>query len=164
MTKKLGVNRENFCNYYIETGNASEAYRMAYPGSAGWKDGVVKKRASELLRHPGVASRVDELQSEAREKSDMKKEDALRFLASVVNVDPVDLYNEDGGTFIAKSINDIPEPVRRCILSVKNTKDGVEIRLYNKIAAIAQISKMLGWDAPVKSDVKTNVRMIIGDE
>lgn len=164
MAKKLVVNRENFCHYYIETGNASEAYRMAYPGSAGWKDGVVKKRASELLGLPDVASRVDELQAEAREKSDMKKEDALRFLASVVNVDPVELYNESGGTFIAKSINDIPEPVRRCIQSVKNTKDGVEIRLYNKIAAIAQISKMLGWDAPVKSDVKTNVRMIIGDE
>lgn len=164
MAKKLVVNRENFCHHYIETGNASEAYRMAYPGSAGWKEGVVKKRASELLKLPDVASRVDELQAEAREKSAMKKEDALRFLASVVNVDPIDLHDTGNGTFIIKSLKDIPKPVRCCIQSIKNTQYGIEIRLYNKIAAIAQISKMLGWDAPVKSDVKTNVRMIIGDE
>lgn len=27
---KLSVKQENFCNYYIECGNASEAYRRAY--------------------------------------------------------------------------------------------------------------------------------------
>lgn len=94
----------------------------------------------------------------------MKKEDALRFLTNVVNVDPIDLQLKGKDTFIVRSLDDIPKPVRCCIQSIKNTQYGVEIRLYSKIAAITQISKMLGWDAPVKSDVSTNVRMIIGDE
>ena len=82
----------------------------------------------------------------------------------MVNVDPIDLQLKSKDTFIVRSLNDIPKPVRCCIQSIKNTQYGVEIRLYSKIAAITQISKMLGWDAPVKSDVSTNVRMIIGDE
>lgn len=164
MKKKLAINRENFCHYYIETGNAAEAYRRAYPRSKGWKDGVVKKRAFELLRNPDVALRVDELQAEACGKSDMKKEDALRFLASVVNVDPIDLQEAGKDAFVIRSLEEIPKAVRCCIQTIKNTKDGMEIRFYSKMAAIAQISRMLGWDAPVKSDVQTNVRMIIGDE
>lgn len=164
MEKKLVANRENFCHYYMETGNATDAYRKAYPNSIGWKDGVVSKRAFELLRNPSVASRVNELQADILKKSDMKKEDALRFLTNVVNVDPIDLQLKGKDTFIVRSLDDIPKPVRCCIQSIKNTQYGVEIRLYSKIAAITQISKMLGWDAPVKSDVSTNVRMIIGDE
>ena len=27
---KLSIKQENFCNYYLECGNASEAYRRAY--------------------------------------------------------------------------------------------------------------------------------------
>ena len=27
---KLSVKQENFCNFYLESGNASEAYRRAY--------------------------------------------------------------------------------------------------------------------------------------
>ena len=119
MEKKLVANRENFCHYYIETGNATDAYRKAYPNSIGWKDGVVSKRAFELLRNPSVASRVNELQADILKKSDMKKEDALRFLTNVVNVDPIDLQLKSKDTFIVRSLDDIPKPVRCCLQSIK---------------------------------------------
>lgn len=164
MAKKLVINRENFCRYYIETGCASEAYRRAYPNSVRWKDGVVKKRASELLKQDDVSSRLRELQAEAREEFKMRKNDALIFLNSIIEIDPIDLQVAGENGFVIRSLEDIPKSVRCCIQSIENSQYGVKIRLYSKIAALAQISKMLGWDAPVKSDVKTNVRMIIGDE
>ena len=102
----------------METGNATDAYRKAYPNSIGWKDGVVSKRAFELLRNPSVASRVNELQADILKKSDMKKEDALRFLTNVVNVDPIDLQLKGKNTFIVRSLDDIPKPVRCCIHSI----------------------------------------------
>lgn len=46
----LRPKQENFCNYYVECGNQSEAYRRAYPSSLKWKDETVWKRASELLK------------------------------------------------------------------------------------------------------------------
>lgn len=45
---KLTVKQENFCNYYIEIGNVSEAYRRAYSCS-NMKDETVNVKASELL-------------------------------------------------------------------------------------------------------------------
>ena len=61
----LRPKQENFCNYYVECGNQSEAYRRAYPSSLKWKDETVWKRASELLKNGEVLGRVTELQTEA---------------------------------------------------------------------------------------------------
>ncbi len=46
----MTIKQENFCNYYVETGNASEAYRRAYSCSK-MKDGTVKVKAAELLKN-----------------------------------------------------------------------------------------------------------------
>ena len=61
---KLSVKQEKFCNYYIECGNASEAYRSAYPNSKKWADKTVWERASVLLKNNKVLTRVKELQEE----------------------------------------------------------------------------------------------------
>ena len=62
MSNKLTIKQEKFCQVYIETGNASEAYRRAYDAS-GMKPNTVEKRACELLKNGKVAGRVRELAS-----------------------------------------------------------------------------------------------------
>lgn len=55
----LTPKQERFCQAYVETGNASEAYRRAY-GSKG-KTETVAPNASRLLGNSKVAARVAEL-------------------------------------------------------------------------------------------------------
>jgi len=55
--------QERFCQLYIETGNASGAYRGAY-AAAQMKGETVNKRASELLSDGEVTGRIDELRAE----------------------------------------------------------------------------------------------------
>lgn len=160
---ELTIKQEKFCNYYIELGNASEAYRRSYDCS-GMKVPTINRKAHEMLKCENVSARISEMRANLSKKTSIEKDDAIAFLSSVIGVDPVDLYMTENGTFIVKSIEDIPRKVRMCIQSIKSSREGIEIRLYSKIAAITQMSKMLGWDAPIKSDVSTNVRMIIGDE
>ncbi len=66
--KKAGptIKQENFCIIYVETGNASEAYRQAYAVGEGTKDKTVWDSASKLLKDPIVAQRVMELREEHR--------------------------------------------------------------------------------------------------
>lgn len=52
--------REAFCLAYIETGNASEAYRRAFDAE-NMKAETVTKRASELLDNGEVKGRLSEL-------------------------------------------------------------------------------------------------------
>lgn len=52
-----------------------------------------------------------------------------------------------------KSIDEIPEGARSAIKSVKQTKNGLEITLYDSLAARKQIADMCGYNAPTKSEI-----------
>ncbi|MGL5649240.1 MAG: terminase small subunit, partial [Clostridium sp.] len=48
--KKLTQKQENFCQKFVETGNASEAYRHAYNVSK-MKPESVNRKACELMKN-----------------------------------------------------------------------------------------------------------------
>lgn len=75
----LTVKQEKFCQAYVETGNASEAYRSAYSADK-MKHETINKRASELLNNREVTGRVSELQQEHRTKHNITVSDLLREL------------------------------------------------------------------------------------
>ena len=53
--------QERFCESYIETGNASEAYRQAY-GAANMKAATINRRAKELMDNGKITARIEALQ------------------------------------------------------------------------------------------------------
>ncbi|AWC25607.1 Terminase small subunit [Aminobacter sp. MSH1] len=63
----LTVKQEGFALAYVETGNASEAYRRSHDVGADTKPETVWSEASRLLANPKVSARVKELQQEARD-------------------------------------------------------------------------------------------------
>jgi phage terminase small subunit len=81
-TKKLTPKQETFCNAYVETGNASEAYRRAFDAGA-MKPETVNRKAVELLNNGKVTARVEVLQAELKSKSDITKERILKELAKI---------------------------------------------------------------------------------
>ncbi len=65
----LTQKQETFALAYVETGNASEAYRRAYNVGENTKAETVWRKASELLSVGKVTARVSELQAEAAERT-----------------------------------------------------------------------------------------------
>lgn len=62
----LTAKQEGFALAYVETGNASEAYRRSYEVGGDTKPETVWSEASRLLADPKVSARVKELQADAR--------------------------------------------------------------------------------------------------
>lgn len=58
--KPLTIKQDNFCIKYVETGNASEAYRMAYDADS-MNVNTVNRCAKELLDNPKITTRVNGL-------------------------------------------------------------------------------------------------------
>lgn len=79
----LTPKQEAFCQVYVETGNASEAYRRCYNTSK-MKDKSVWEKASELLANVKVKARVRELaliaQKVQQEKFEITIETVTRML------------------------------------------------------------------------------------
>ena len=64
MSKKLTIKQEAFVRFYIETGNASEAYRRAYDAGK-MKPTTINRNAHALLVDSKIATRIGEMQSKA---------------------------------------------------------------------------------------------------
>lgn len=152
----LSIKQEKFCNYYVESGNASDAYRRAY-SCKGKSDNTIWVESSRLANNPKIALRISELRSEMQRRSDITKDEAVGILADIARANIVDALeiksNEMFTTIVVRDVATLPISVQRAILSVKSTDKGYELKLYNKIDAIEKLSKLLGWDTSEQKDI-----------
>lgn len=63
----LTPKQENFCQKYLELGNASEAYRQSYSAGKS-KPETVARTAKALLDNPKIAARLDELKAKIEKR------------------------------------------------------------------------------------------------
>jgi phage terminase small subunit len=76
---KLTLKQEAFCLAYIETGNASEAYRRSY-NCEKMKPDVINVKAAELLKNGKVAVRLQELKKPILERHSITVDSLIREL------------------------------------------------------------------------------------
>ncbi len=72
----LTPKQEAFCLAFIETGNASEAYRRAY-NAENTKPDVVNVKASQMLAHGKISVRVAELKASHVDRHNITVNDIL---------------------------------------------------------------------------------------
>lgn len=75
----LTAKQEAFCLAYLETGNASEAYRQAYNAER-MKPETVNRTAKELLDNPKITARLNELRAPVVERAQYTLEQHLERL------------------------------------------------------------------------------------
>jgi phage terminase small subunit len=160
---KLTPKQEAFCNYYIESGNASEAYRRAFC-CAKMKDKTINECACKLLANPKIAARVKEFQDELKKKSDLSKERILEELKCILDAKITDYITLQNGKLTFKDFDKLTESQVKAIESVKEGKNGIEMKLHGKSWTIEQICKMLGYDAPIKQEVKIEEKPMSKEE
>lgn len=75
----LTPKQEAFCLAYLETGNASEAYRRAY-NAENMKPETINRNAKALMDNSKIAARLAELRAPALKKAQMTLEGHLADL------------------------------------------------------------------------------------
>ena len=76
---KLTPKQEKFCQLYVETGSASEAYRQSYD-SSNMKPETVNVKASELLSNGKIAVRVGQLRERLVKKHNVTVDSLIEEL------------------------------------------------------------------------------------
>lgn len=75
----LTPKQENFCLAYLETGNASEAYRRAYDAENMTSD-TISRKAKELLGNGKITARLSELREPILKRHAITVDDLLAEL------------------------------------------------------------------------------------
>ena len=75
----LTIKQERFCMVYVETGNASEAYRQAY-NAENMKEASINVNACKLLADAKITLRVKELKSGHTKRHELTIDDLVKQL------------------------------------------------------------------------------------
>jgi len=75
----LTIKQEKFCMVYVETGNASEAYRQAY-NAENMKEASINVNASKLIADAKIALRIKELKSGHTKRHELTIDDLVEQL------------------------------------------------------------------------------------
>lgn len=84
--RKLTPKQQAFVIAYLETGNASEAYRRSYDVSR-MKDATINNNASALLKIDEIAESVAEVQKQKIERAVMNRAQMLDLLTDIATAD-----------------------------------------------------------------------------
>ena len=162
---KLTTKQSKFCIKYSECCNASEAYRHTY-NAGRMKPETINNKAYELLNRGDITARISELQNELKERSDINKDEIIKQLSAIIRSDIRDYVDFNGTTVKFKSFDKLTDAQACAIESVKEGKNGIELKLHGKSWSIERICKMLGYEAPIKTEQKTStivMNVIKGD-
>ncbi len=77
--RKLTLKQEAFVRAYIETGNASEAYRRAYEAGS-MSDEAVRVEACKLLKNPNVTLMVEQSHKRQQKRHEVTVDSVTKML------------------------------------------------------------------------------------
>lgn len=144
--KKITDKQKLFCLYYVRSFNAAKAYQQAY----GCSYGGARVEGSKHLTKPNIQAEINRL------KRDMSMDlyvDARDVFQQYINIAFADIT--DFLTFGTKELKKGDQMVQvnylevkdsdqidgRMIQEVKHNKDGISIKLHDKMKALEQLSK-----------------------
>jgi phage terminase small subunit len=139
-SNNLTLKQEKFCQEYIITGNASEAYRRSYNASK-MKDETIHKRANELMSNGVVRGRIGELKGQMSQKFEVTKEKLGNILMNRVL-----LFEEMQELATKPQLTPQEYDKFTRLMAILKASDA------NK--SIDQLSKMFGLNEPDKQEVE----------
>ena len=99
--KTLTLKQQQFCDYYLQTGNATESAKKS-----GYSDKTAAVIGCELLKKPNIKKYIDENREKLHNESIAKADEILRFWSDVlrdVNM-PVN-FRLKASEFLGKGLN-----------------------------------------------------------
>lgn len=146
--------------YTIDPTNAKAAACRA-----GYSPKTAASQASQMLKRPHIASKIEDINEEVAANLGLTKERLLRELMNIAFLNPKHLVKQDadGNTFV--DLRDVPDEVAAAVtgLSVTNVRGGgkdVKFSLSDKQNALVTLAKMLGWH---KDRVDVNAKLSLAD-
>jgi phage terminase small subunit len=130
--------QQRFCEEYLIDLNGTQAAIRA-----GYSAKTANRIASENLTKPDIQKKIQELQREARKKTEITRDEVLGVLASIIRSDVGKFFK---GSKL-KDFSELSPEERKAIESVKVGSSGImQLKFSSKLNAVSIINKMLGFN------------------
>lgn len=167
----FGLTERNkiFCREYIFDWNGSRSYKVAYPDVT---DGTARANASELLTKTNIQAYIELIQKDLEKLAGISRLKVINEHLKIAYSTIAHIHN----TWIElKDFEALTDDQKACIEEISTKKqhktvwefstdegknvpidytvEYVKIKLYDKQKSLDAINRMLGYDAPIKSEI-----------
>lgn len=160
---RLTWKKRKFLEHYIKTGVGWKAYQHAYDVSPTIKHATMQQAASRLLREAICQEYLDKHFAHTAELAGITRQRVVRRAAALAFADIRDLYDDNGNL---KPLSTLTKKQAAMIAGLEVERDvttreedalgvteTIKVKVVNPVAAIAQLSKMLGLEVTKVQDV-----------
>lgn len=138
----LTEQQERFCLEYAKSGNASAAYRIAYPKSVRWTDNALNVQACRALAKPKLSLRIAELRALVVKQTDMDMARWAQEVTRLATADARRLMHPNGKMKLPHELDD---DTAAAIASFKFDIDGtIEYKFHSKVASLDMMGRHKG--------------------
>lgn len=145
---RLTPKQQAFCQQYLVDLNGKKAAVRA-----GYSARTAEFQASRLLSLVKVQQFLQQLQAEARKRTDITKDEILAELANILRAKITDYLNFDGKKIQFKDFADLPESQIKAVEGIRQTRHGIELKLHGKAWTVEKICRILGFESPQTLDI-----------
>lgn len=135
-----------FVDEYLIDLNATRAYKAVYKSCK--KDEAAAANASKLLRNTKVAAYLAQRQRDIQQRTEITQDNVVQELAAIAFADIADyvqVKDYDGQpAVVITPTNEIPISKRKAIAGIKQSSNGIELKLHNKLDALDKLGRHLG--------------------
>lgn len=140
---KLTPKQQRFADEYIIDLNATQAAIRA-----GYSVKTAREQACVLLTNLNIQAAVQKALKKRAERTQITADRVLEELAKIAFSNIVDYVSFNGSTVTLGDSEQIEREKLAAIESVSEGKDGVKLKLHNKLTALNALSQHLGIDKP----------------
>lgn len=155
----INARHERFAREYIIDRNATQAAIRA-----GYTTKTAGQQGFRLLKNAEIQAAIADAEAERRERVGINADRVLLELAKIGFADIADYVDAAGASVAVKELDQISDDKRGAIASIKSTRDGVEVKLADKLRALELIGKHIGMfrgDTDASSDDDDDTGVVI---
>lgn len=159
-------NQEIFVDEYLIDFNATRAYKVAYPNIK--KDETAAAAGARMLRNVNVANYIEKRMDDRKKRIEITQDKVLEELALVAFSNAADyaqiiqkqavdissgkcvpMIDKDGKPVMMKQVDvtlteKLTEEQKRALASIKEGRNGIEIKTHDKVHALELLGRHLG--------------------
>ncbi len=180
---KITDKQKQFCNEYLIDLNATRAYKVVYKTCK--KDDTARANSSRMLTYANIKQYIEEQQKAREKRTEITQDMVLKELAAVAFANGSDfakvvektykkaIENSDGEVVGFEEVpyqdvdivltDELDKEKRKAISSIRQTKNGIEIRTSDKVKALELLGKHLGMFTD-KLKIESAIPVVICDD
>lgn len=136
---KLSEKQKRFVQEYLVDLNATAAAKRA-----GYSAKTACEQGARLLANVKVQAEIQKAMEKRSARTEITQDRVLQELAAVAFSRGTDYANVIAGCVVVNDTAELTEQQKAAIVSIRQTKDGVEIKLADKHRALELLAKHLG--------------------